>query len=228
MNWVKAITFDFWGTLVDVEASGKLGMARVLERVELAELDPLELYLRWDMATVRRYRSDAWRPYLEWSAFGLSDTLEPLGVIKSEAEWRELAKLLVSVMTSEAKPHPEVPGIISALKRRYPMMPITNMDDRFFDLNPFKAEFDQFLTAEQAGAFKPSAIIFLKAAEQLGVEPSSILHVSLAQFADLEGAMPVGMKVAWINRGRETLGKLTPKPMFEFPDLNGLGQFFKT
>ena len=226
MDWVKAITFDFWGTLVDVDTSGAQGVRNVITKLGLADEDPMDLYLAWDDATVRRYRSDAWRPYLEWGALGLKDVLEPKGVSLSDAEWTEVAELLISTMTSEAKPHPEVPHIIGQLSEKYPLMPITNMDDRLFDMNPFRPTFKQALTAQQAKAFKPSSIIFLAAAEKLGVPTHNILHVSLAQFADLEGAMPVGMKVCWINRGQQDLGRYTPKPLYEFPDLNGLADVF--
>jgi 2-haloacid dehalogenase len=226
MQWVKAITFDFWGTLVDVDSSGEAGMAAVLQCVGLPDLSSRELYLKWDFATVRRYRSDVWRPYCEWGALALRDVLEPLGVSLSDAEFADHTELLIGTMTSQAKPYPEVPAIIAALKERYPLMPITNMDDRFFAMNPFKGEFDHFVTAEQAGAFKPSAIIFGEAIKRLGVPPQSILHASLSQFADLEGAMPMGMKVAWINRGQERLAPCTPKPLFDFPDLHGLGELF--
>ncbi|MEQ8934130.1 MAG: HAD hydrolase-like protein [Silicimonas sp.] len=226
MDWVKAITFDFWGTLVDVDKSGTDGMRRVLERVGLADLNAAEMYLHWDDATVRRYRSDLWRPYLDWGTMGLRDVLEPRDVNLADGEWTELGELLISTMTAEAKPHPEVPAIISELKSRYPLMPITNMDDRLFDLNPYRATFDTVLTAQEAGAFKPSATIFQEAIKRLNVAPESILHVSLAQFADLEGAMPVGMRVCWINRSRDDLGRFTPVPLYEFPDLKGLGDLF--
>jgi 2-haloacid dehalogenase len=106
-------------------------------------------------------------------------------------------------------------------------MPITNMDGRYFCLNPFQEVFDSFVTAEEAKAFKPSADIFRLAIKKLGRPPCSILHVSLSQFADLEGAMPLGMKVAWINRGQESLGRFTPKPLHEFPDLTGLLALFE-
>ena len=46
-------------------------------------------------------------------------------------------------------------------------------------------------------------------------------------FADLEGAMPLGMKVAWINRGQEPLGRFTPKPLYEFSDLSGVTALFE-
>ena len=226
MDWVKAITFDFWGTLVDVDTSGTQGMQYVMDRLGVTDGEPLDLYLEWDDATVRQYRSDSWRPYLEWGTAGLKDTFEPRGVSLSDSEWTDLGELLISTMTSQAKPHPEAPAIIEHLAQKYPLMPITNMDDRLFDMNPYRPTFDLTLTAQQAKAFKPSAIIFLKAIEKLGLPAENILHVSLAQFADLEGAMPVGMKVCWINRGNQELGRYTPKPLYEFPDLNGLGELF--
>lgn len=219
---IKAVTFDFWGTLVDVDASGELGMKEILRALDLPVQDARAQYLAWDAATVRRYRSGPWRPYFDWGFQALIEVLTPLGIEASERKWRELAEILMSTMTSQAEPHPEVPAIIATLKRRYPLMPITNMDNRLFAMNPFRREFDLAITAEEARAFKPSALIFNRAVERLAVAPEQILHVSLSQFADLEGAMPVGMNVAWINRAGEALGPLTPRPLYEFPDLKGL------
>ena len=222
MQNFKAITFDFWGTLVDVDASGELGMLKVLDESGIEGIEAKELYFKWDDATVRRYRSGRWQPYFDYALLGLKDVLEPLGYEANHDQWSRLTELLLTNMTAEAKPHPEVPEIIAVLKRHYPLMPITNMDNRFFNLNPFKAEFSMATTAEEARAFKPSAFIFKKAIDKLGLAPDDILHVSLSQFADLEGAMPMGMKVAWINRYGEARGKFTPAPLFEFKDLSGL------
>lgn len=226
MDWVKAIICDFWGTLVDVDSSGEAGMAKVLARIGRSELDPRQVYLDWDAATVRRYSSGPWRPYLEWGALGLRDTLAEIGTNVGEPEGLELAELLISTMTTDAAPHPEVLHIIAGLRSRYPLMPITNMDARLFEMNDFKQQFALSLIAEEAGAFKPSAVIFSKALAKLGVPAENVLHVSLSQFADLEGAMPVGMQVAWVNRGGETLGPHTPKSRFEFRDLRGVVELF--
>jgi 2-haloalkanoic acid dehalogenase type II len=227
MHWVKAMTFDFWGTLVDVDKSGHSAMRRLAASLNLKDADPAALYSTWDDATVRRYRSDVWRPYVEWTAHGLRDTFANYGIELPDEEWRAHADAFVKIMTSEAKPHPEAPKVIRALKSKFPLMPITNMDERYLRLNPFQAAFDSFVTAEEARAFKPSADIFRLAIKKLGFPPDSILHVSLSQFADLEGAMPLGMKVAWINRGREPLGRYTPKPLYEFSDLTGLATLFE-
>lgn len=226
MQKYKAITFDFWGTLVDVDTSGEQGFAKVLMEVGLEAADARNLYLRWDDAAVRRYRSGLWRPYFDHSLLALKDVLEPLGVTGDSTDWPGLTEVLLSTMTGEAKPHPEVPGIIAQLQNNYQLMPITNMDDRLFNLNPFAAHFPLAVTAEQAKAFKPCALIFQHAINRLGFEPKDILHVSLSQFADLEGAMPMGMDVAWINRYNEPLGRFTPVPRYEFRDLEGLKAVF--
>jgi len=223
-DW-DAVTFDYWGTLVDVDRSGIEAMRHVCALLRLESMDPRALYRAWDEATVRRYRSDTWRPYRDWAALGLQDVLEPHGIALG-GEWAELANTLVARMTAEAQPHPEAPAVIRTLRERVPLMPITNMDDAYFQLNPFHHEFDRYLTAQQAGAFKPSARIFERAIELLQVPPGRILHVSMSPFADLEGAMPVGMKVAWINRAGETLGPYTPRPLYEFPDLRGVELLF--
>ncbi|MFC4297647.1 HAD family hydrolase [Castellaniella hirudinis] len=215
----KAITFDFWGTLVDVETSGVAAMEAVAARLGADPSRAAAYYQQWDEATVRGYRSDRWRPYVEWAAFGLRQVFAaqaPAG------DWPSLAETFVADMTRHAQPHPEAPDVIRFLGERYRLMPITNMDRRFFDANPFRSLFALTLTAEDVRAFKPSALIFKAAIERLALEPGEILHVSLAQFADLEGAMPMGMDVAWINRGGEPLGRFTPAPKFEFSDLSPL------
>ncbi|NBB13151.1 HAD family hydrolase [Pseudomonas sp. SLFW] len=223
MRTFKAITFDFWGTLVDVDTSGEAGVAAVLAQSGVTPgMTAKELYFKWDDATVRRYRSGTWRPYFDFALLGLQDVLQPLGFDAGPERWAALTETLLSTMTGEARPHPEVPAIIAVLKEKYPLMPITNMDNRLFDLNPFRSEFAQVTTAEEARAFKPSAFIFQRAIEKLGVPADQILHVSLSQFADLEGAMPMGMQVAWINRYGHPLGQFTPKPLYEFSDLSGL------
>jgi len=226
MDWVRAITFDFWGTLVDVDSSGIQGCAAVLKQIGLNTEDANRLYFDWDAATVREYRSGPWEPYVNFGARGLKRVLGARVPDQESVDWLELSELLVSTMTRNAQPHPEAPRLIEFLKPRYPLCPITNMDLRLFDLNPFKSSFDMWVTAEEAGAYKPSESIFLEAVNKLGVAPQHILHVSLAQFADVEGAKPLGMKVAWINRSCEAQGLYTPDPDYQFPDLNGVYELF--
>ena len=82
--------------------------------------------------------------------------------------------------------------------------------------------FDQVTTAEMARAYKPSESIFRLALDRLAVPAESVLHCSLASWADIDGAKPLGMQVAWINRGAERLSVWQPRPDHEFPTLEGV------
>jgi len=52
------------------------------------------------------------------------------------------------------------------------------------------------------GCRKPEAAIFLAAAADLGVAPGAILFVGDNPEADIVGAAAVGMRTAWLRRGR--------------------------
>jgi 2-haloacid dehalogenase len=224
MDWVRAITFDFWGTLVDVDASGAAGMRKVLANLGLEDLSAEATYDLWDVQTVKVYRASAWKPYLSAATLGLRAVLaERLSVERMGAiDWDAAAHTLVSTMTSEAEPHPETSAVVDFLAARYPLMPITNMDTAYFQMNPFGRRFERVTTAEEARAFKPQERIFRMALDRLGLEPEAVLHVSLSQAHDIEGVKPLGIKCAWINRKGEPLGLLTPRPDYEFPDLVGV------
>jgi len=75
-------------------------------------------------------------------------------------------------------------------------------------------------TAEMAQAYKPSQAIFALALDRLALDAADVLHCSLASWADIDGAKPLGMAVAWINRGADTLGTWQPRPDFEFDTLS--------
>ncbi len=228
MQWVEAITFDFWGTLVDVDTSGAEGMSKVLAALGLTGQDAAATYADWDVATVKAYRSTTWRPYLTSAAIGLRAVLAPRLDAEQAArvDWAALADLHVSTMTSRAEPHPETAGVVDFLAERHPLMPITNMDTAYFRMNPFGRRFEQVTTAEEARAFKPQEQIFRTALARLGVAAENVLHVSLSQMADIDGVKPLGFKCAWINRGGEALDRWTPVPDYEFPDLLGVRALF--
>jgi 2-haloacid dehalogenase len=71
-----------------------------------------------------------------------------------------------------------------------------------------------------AQAYKPSQAIFSLALDRLALPAQEVLHCSLASWADIDGAKPLGMAVAWINRGGDTLGAWQPRPDFEFDTLS--------
>ncbi len=74
-------------------------------------------------------------------------------------------------------------------------------------------DFDQTISVEEAGYFKPHFATYHKAAELIGEDRSRIMHIANHAF-DCIGAKAAGMRTAWINR-RQRPAWDTPHP----PDL---------
>jgi len=68
------------------------------------------------------------------------------------------------------------------------------------------------LISESFGRKKPSPDIFLAAAVQIGQSPERILFVGDHPDLDIAGAQAVGMKTAWVRRGREWPAECTISP----------------
>jgi len=221
---VKAVTFDYFGTLVDVERGASFGMAEVLKAVGRTDCDPLEVYRTWDELNVQRYRVGPYRKYREVARDAMAACLQPLvQETPSPGRAAELANMLLDGLADRSPPQPEVPGVLEALQHRHlALMPITNMDSDLWARTTLTRYFPQVTTAEMAQAYKPSERIFRLGLERLGVSVDSILHVAISPWADIEGAKSIGLKVAWINRTRDKLGPWTPRPDYEFTDLTGV------
>lgn len=228
LNDIQAITFDYFGTLVDVDQGGLRGMQAVLDQLGLRPTRPLaDIYLDWDIRNVRLYRGGRYRSYRSVARDALAATLESLTPEDSvHADLEELTELYLGHLVESAPPHPEAPEILQWLGSRFPLMPITNMDSDLWQRSQLARHFEHVTTAEMARAYKPSEAIFRLALDRLGVPAEQVLHCSLASWADIDGAKPLGMQVAWINRGRETLGTWQPRPDHEFEDLLGLRSLF--
>lgn len=221
---VKAITFDYFGTLVDVDKGGVIGIQKVLRQLAIEpRATAEEIYFDWDVRAVRLYRGGAYRRYREIATEALSaclDTLLP--GITGKVDMASITELFLGALVEESPPHPDVPPVLAWLAERYPLMPITNMDTDLWKRSQLAVHFDHVTTAEMSKAYKPSADIFKLALQRLNLAPHQVLHCSLASWADIDGAKPLGMRVVWVNRNREELGIWQPRPDFEVADLNGV------
>jgi 2-haloacid dehalogenase len=80
---------------------------------------------------------------------------------------------------------------------------------------------DRVITAEQAGAYKPSPVIFAYALRALGCESGDMLHVAQGFEYDIVPAHALGWRRVWINRYGKR-GDPAHGPYHELPDLSGL------
>ena len=71
---------------------------------------------------------------------------------------------------------------------------------------------DEVLISQSEGLRKPDRLMFLRAAERLGVEVSNCLFVGDNPVADILGASAAGMRTAWFYPGLEWPGDIAPMP----------------
>jgi 2-haloacid dehalogenase len=81
--------------------------------------------------------------------------------------------------------------------------------------------FARVLSAEITQRYKPAAEVYRMAAEELQVEPASLLLVA-AHSWDTTGAIRAGCEAAFVQRPGQVLDPLAPRPRFVVPDLGDL------
>jgi len=99
---------------------------------------------------------------------------------------------------NEVTPFPAALELLSALRGRYVLGTITNgiADVHHIGLG---SHFEFTITAADAGAMKPSALIFEYALRQASIAPQDALHVGDDAHADIHGAKQAGMRAVWVN-----------------------------
>jgi 2-haloacid dehalogenase len=196
---VRALVFDVFGTLVDWRS----GVAAAF-RDEGVAGDPEALADDWRA----RYApilgeviggSRPWALLDELHRATLDDLLAEHG-IEAPSDQRE--RLVQS--WHRLDPWPDVRAGLEALRRTYVLATLSNAHvamlvdlARHGDLR-----FDTLLSAELAGAYKPSPEAYLSAARLLGLEPAEVMLVA-AHPLDLAGARHAGLRSAFIDRPLE-------------------------
>jgi 2-haloacid dehalogenase len=210
----EILTFDCYGTLINWEE----GILRCLHGIltahgkDMDDATILQLYgdfeAQAELGEYRRYREVLQSVVRQ---FG-----EQLGFAPTEEEIRSLPESL-----QEWKPWPDTVAALRELKRRFRMAIISNVDDDLFTatMPQLGVEFDQIITAQQAGAYKPSLKIFELALSRVGVPAHRILHVGQSVYHDVIPAQSLGLATVWVNRPSARGGVGAVKAVQGYPDL---------
>ncbi len=215
------LTFDCYGTLIDWETGILTVLRSVLERHgQTAEDDAL---LRLYADREAEQEAGDYRPYrevLRGVMAGIAETMafEPTG--------DDLDALPDSV--GRWPPFADTVDALARLKTRFKLVILSNIDDAMFaETNRhLKVEFDDIITAQQVGSYKPSHANFNHALARLAVPREQVLHVAQSIFHDHVPAKALGFTTVWVNRASRCprTGVAPPAhatPDFEVPDLKG-------
>jgi 2-haloacid dehalogenase len=210
----EILTFDCYGTLINWED----GILRCLHRTLAAHGKDT------DDATILRLYGDCearaeqgeYRRYREVLQSVVQQFGEQLGFVPTEPEVRSLPESL-----QEWKPWPDTVTALRKLQRRFRLAVISNVDDDLFATTQpqLGVEFDQIITAQQAGAYKPSLKIFELALSRVGVPAHRILHIGQSIYHDVLPAQSLGLATVWVNRPSARTGVGAVKAVEGRPDL---------
>jgi len=209
------ITFDCYDTLVEFPIDS------VTREILGARADAIDIDVFLARFEELRYETTTSGPYQRYRDVlreTLAQTMREYGLpYRNE----DSDALLAAVPTWG--PYPDVPPALERLRQHSKLAIITNSDDEIMARNVANigVPVDRVITAEQAGAYKPSPVIFDYALRALECQPDEILHVAQGFEYDIVPAHALGWRRVWIKRYGKT-GDPAYGPYDELPDLSGL------
>jgi 2-haloacid dehalogenase len=110
---------------------------------------------------------------------------------------------------------------LRALKAKYRLVIVSNIDDDLFQHSArlLQTPFDDVITAQQVGAYKPSLRNFEAMLQRVSVAREQILHVAQSLYHDIGPAKAMGLATVWVNRRHGRPGSGATPPASATPDL---------
>jgi 2-haloacid dehalogenase len=219
---VTVLTFDLYGTVVDMQAGLTAAVTPYL-RAKGWSGRPSALVTWWRRTHFENSMIDALvdrghTPYREIGRRALALTLERAGVPHTREE--------VTALVSEIERLQPFDDVVPALRRlgtRYRLVILSNGDpDMLERARPHIGfEFDDYISIATAGYFKPHVRAYQKAGEILQTELPRIMHVANHAF-DCIGAQAAGMKGCFVNRRRRPYEDTPYPPTLVVDDFTAL------
>lgn len=165
--------------------------------------------------------STASRQYVDFGTIGAA-TLRMVaanhGIQLSEKDAKEALTPLRSL-----PPHPEVKAALENIRNAgYKMVSLTNSSNKGVEMQFKNAGltdyFDERLSIEDLGKYKPDSDVYNWAARKMGVQPNECIMIA-AHGWDIAGAMWAGWRGAFIARPGQQLYPLAPPPEIIETDL---------
>ena len=199
---VRAITFDLYGTLLDLVASFASGFDEFLNAKGFSgSVD--DVVVAWEASYLHESNVDSLlgrprTPFEIVRRVTLSQLFHKLKIAHDKDDIEQL-------VTTKATPtlFPDVKEHLTRLQSlgRYQMSLLSNGDLEALDraVSGLGIPVDSAISAEQAGCYKPHARVYQHAIKELGLPGDRVLHVA-AHAWDIRGARATGMAGAYINR----------------------------
>ena len=159
-------------------------------------------------------------PYRQIGHRAVSHVMTRAGIAYTQEEVQWLVAQI-----EQLRPFPDVLDALSQLRTRYRLVILSNGDrDMLENAKPsIGFDFDQTISVEEAGYFKPHYKTYQKAEELIGEARTSIMHVANHAF-DCIGAKAYGMRAAFIDRRSRPYGETPHQPDLIVPNFAALAE----
>jgi len=198
---VQALTFDLFGTILDLGGSLTPFISRWL-RARKSNASAEQFWTQW------RYRQRIEQYQDNIVAMGHSGYLttcrracvyvaQQLGVKFTSAHIDQLMQAW-----QQLKPFDDVLPALKIMSRKYRLVALSNGEAEFLDhlcKTRIRWKFDAVISVQVVGSFKPHPGVYRQGAAMLGLEVGQCLMVSANSF-DVMGARMCGMRGAFVNR----------------------------
>ena len=213
----EVLTFDCYGTLIDWEGGMRAALASVIEKRGLS-LGAEEVHRKY--AEIEpSIQEGIGGKYVEVMRMGVEQTFRHFGVEVSSEE----AGVFGDTLGIWPKFSDTTESLTEMKARGYKLVILSNTDENFIrqSIETIGVEFDEVITAQAVGSYKPARGHWDRMLATLGVTKEVVLHVAQSYYHDVVPATGLGFDMAWINRkGQEPWGEA--RPDFEFRDLKSL------
>jgi 2-haloacid dehalogenase len=213
-NRFEVLTFDCYGTLINWEEGILSALHQVLSAHEKEADDATLLKLYADFEQIAE--QGTFRPYREVLQLVMRQFAAEFHFTPTPKELRSLPESLPAW-----KPWPDSVAALRALKTRFRLAILSNVDDDLFSgTRPqLGVDFNEVITAQQARAYKPSLKIFEMALSRVNAPAHRVLHVGQSIYHDVIPAQALGLAAVWVNRPSARKGVGAVKSAQANPDL---------
>ncbi|MEE3362082.1 MAG: haloacid dehalogenase type II [Anaerovoracaceae bacterium] len=199
MRLPKAITFDNFGTIIDWEGEIQKYFRRLMEKKGVSGIAPKTVQHRWE--EIQFDYIQEYRPYHQVLRDTMKMTCNEFGIPFETEDVEEFGNSM-----GHWQPFPDSHDALLELKKYTKIALITNTDNAIIEesVKQVGVEFDDIVTAEMAGAYKPSHKGFLLSQQRLGLTEKEILHAGFGFKYDVVPGNELGYDTCWVNRQGES------------------------
>ena len=216
MKDIKAIVFDAYGTLFDVNSAAEKCKVKIGDKWEgFANFwRTTQLEYTWLRSLMKRHKD-----FLQVTEDSLDKSMKVFKIdVSMKSELLNLYKVL--------SPYPEVKEVLKKLKEKnYKIAILSNgttaLLNELVKSNNLESIFDDLFSIEEVGIYKPDSKVYDMPIKKYQIKTNEVVFLSSNTW-DLSGGGNYGYNAIWVNRNNNIFDNLDYKPKNEINNLTQL------